>query len=915
METQNLLFVKKKVQRKYDNIHIEKTIKSWYYWYEVKTDVGRKTNGKEMALMRKIVVGIFAHVDAGKTTLSENMLYLSGAIRNAGRVDNGNTSLDTYEMERQRGITIFSKQAEVKWNDLRITLLDTPGHVDFSAEMERTLSVIDYAVLLVSAPDSVQPHTETLWKLLKRYGKPVFIFVNKMDRSVADKNAIMKELKEKLSDACIDFTSLDKEILENISMCDENMMEYFLENDSVTDEMISEAVKKRKMFPCYFGSALKMEGIEAFLDGVVRYTQEEVYGKEFGARVYKISRDTANNRLTHMKITGGTLRVKDYIEKYDEKINQIRIYSGSRYISVNEVSAGDVCVVTGLSKSGAGEGIGAEEQTEARLLEPVMTYRLIIDDEVNDSEVFKRIREIEEEMPELTAQWDERNSHIQIKIMGEVQIEVLKNLIKDRFDLNVSFGTGNIVYKETIQNVVEGVGHFEPLKHYAEVHLILKPGERGSGIQVYSECSEDELAKNWQRLILTHIEEKMHIGVLTGSWITDIQIILAGGRAHNKHTEGGDFRQAAYRAVRQGLMQAESVLLEPYYDFKLRVPTQMLGRAMTDLERMGANFGVPENSGGMAEISGDAPVSSLQNYAMEVNAYTKGNGRLSCSFKGYYECQNADEVIDRIGYDVYSDMENTPDSVFCAHGAGYVVPWHEVKDYMHVESKLPDKECKDDENVHKGMRNILRAEHTVKKEDKRSGYEKDRELEEIFLRTFGSKSAETKKDRTKLLNKTAKTPGYRSDKPYVYRPRKRQEQYLLVDGYNIIFAWEELRELASVNMDGARDRLLDILSNYQGYKNINVMAVFDAYKIKGFTGEMSMYNNVCVVFTKEAETADQYIEKFAHNNSRKYDVTVATSDGLEQIIITGEGCRLLSARELKTEIDMVNEHIRDTYLS
>lgn len=892
--------------------HILKIFMNIFMWFRHKH---MKTNGKEMVLMRKIVVGIFAHVDAGKTTLSENMLYLSGAIRNAGRVDNGDTSLDTYAMERQRGITIFSKQAEIKWNDLKITLLDTPGHVDFSAEMERTLSVIDYAVLLISAPDSVQAHTETLWKLLKRYGKPVFIFVNKMDRSIADKNVIMKEIKKKLSDACIDFTSLDRETMENIAMCDEKIMEYFLENDCVTDEMISEAVKDRKVYPCYFGSALKMEGIEAFLDGFVRYAREEVYGNEFGAKVYKISRDTANNRLTHMKITGGNLRVKDYIEKYDEKINQIRIYSGERFIPVNEVSAGDVCVVTGLSKTCAGEGIGAEGQNETRLLEPVMTYSLVTDDDVNNSEVFKRIREIEEEMPELTVQCDEKTGNIQVKIMGEVQIEVLKNLIKDRFDLNVSFGTGNIVYKETIQNIVEGVGHFEPLKHYAEVHLILKPGERGSGIQIYSECSEDELAKNWQRLILTHIEEKMHVGVLTGSRITDIQIILAGGRAHNKHTEGGDFRQATYRAVRQGLMQAESVLLEPYYDFKLRVPTQMVGRAMTDLEKMGANFGVPENNGDMAEISGDAPVSSMQNYAMDVNAYTRGNGRLSCSFKGYYECHNADEVIDRIGYDVYSDMDNTPDSVFCAHGAGYVVPWHEVKDYMHIESKLADNGCKDDENMHKDMRNVYMAENTVKREDKRSGYEKDRELEEIFLRTFGSKSAETKKDRIKLLHKTVKSPGYSTDKPYVYKPRKRQEQYLLVDGYNIIFSWEELRELANVNMDGARDRLLDILSNYQGYKNINVMAVFDAYKIKGFSGEMSMYNNVCVVYTKEAETADQYIEKFAHNNSRKYDVTVATSDGLEQIIITGEGCHLMSAREFKAEIDMVNEHIRNTYLS
>lgn len=884
-------------------------------------------------MKKRICAGILAHVDAGKTTLSECVLYLSGVIRNAGRVDNGDTFLDIYEMERARGITIFSKQAEFEWKDTKITLLDTPGHVDFSAEMERTLGVIDYAVLLISASDGVQGHTETLWRLLQKYEKPVFIFVNKMDYPGADKKMLMCELRKLLSDNCVDFTGVlmddnedfDKnqpedsnqrnKFMENAALCDERLMEQYLETGRITDGLLRKAVRDRRIFPCYFGSALKMEGIEEFLDGFVRYTRDNEYGKEFGAKVFKISRDSNNNRLTHMKITGGSLQVKDYIEKYDEKINQIRIYSGSRFTTVNEVSAGDVCVVTGLSKTCAGDGIGTEEQSEMRLLEPVMTYSLITDDEVNDSEVFKKIRELEEEMPELTTQWDEKNGNIQVKIMGEVQIEVLKDMIKERFNLNVRFGTGNIVYKETIRNVVEGVGHFEPLRHYAEVHLIMKPGEQGSGLQIYSECSEEELAKNWQRLILTHLEEKNHIGVLTGSQITDIQIILAGGRAHNKHTEGGDFRQATYRAVRHGLMQAESVVLEPYYDFKLLVPTQMVGRAMTELEKMGADFGVPENAGEMAEISGYAPVSSMQNYAMDVNAYTKGKGRISFSFKGYYECHNVDEVIDRIGYDVYSDLENTPDSVFCAHGAGYVIPWHEVKNHMHVESKLVQKECEETENMHDDTRGSFVRGNPVRKEDKRSGYEKDKELEEIFLRTFGNKNAETKKDRVKLLEKTAKVSNYAADKPYVYKPRKRQEQYLLVDGYNIIFAWEELRELAEINMDAARDRLLDILSNYQGYKNVNVMAVFDAYKIKGFTGEMSMYNNICVVFTKEAETADQYIEKFAHNNSRKYDVTVATSDGLEQIIITGEGCRLLSAREFKAEIDMVNEHIRDTYLS
>lgn len=880
--------------------------------------------------MKKLVIGILAHVDAGKTTLSESVLYLSGVIRNMGRVDNGDTFLDTYELEKERGITIFSKQAQFEWKDAGITLLDTPGHVDFSAEMERTLDVIDYAVLLISASDGVQGHTETLWKLLNKYEKPVLIFVNKMDRPEADKDMLMSSLKRQLSDNCVDFTGIiskknydtadkhaeDKEqkkhFFENIALCDENLMERYLETGSISKEQLQKAVYDRKIFPCFFGSALKMEGVEELLDGLVDFTQGKEYDGKFGAKVYKISRDLNNNRLTHMKITGGSLKVKDCIDKYEEKINQIRIYSGSRFTPVNEVAAGEVCAVTGLSKTYAGEGLGIETQSDIRLLEPVMTYSLITDGEMDALEVFRQIRQLEEEMPELNIVWDEKSGSIQVRIMGEVQIEVLKNVIKERFGLNVRFGTGNIVYKETIQNVVEGVGHFEPLKHYAEVHLILKPGERGSGVQIYSECSEDELEKNWQRLILTHIEEKVHIGVLTGYPVTDIQIILAGGRAHNKHTEGGDFRQATYRAVRQGLMQAESLLLEPYYDFRLLVPTAMVGRAMTELEKMGAKFNVPENDGGMAEISGVAPVSSMQDYALSVNAYTRGKGRLICSFKGYDECHNVDEVIDNIGYDVYSDIENTPDSVFCAHGAGYVVPWNEVKEHMHVESKLIEKEQEDIKlNAGKTFMPYKRQQ----KEDRRSGYEKDKELEEIFLRTFGNKGAETKKDRTKLMQKSTKTTNHTTDKPYVYKPGKRLEKYLLVDGYNIIFAWEELRELAQTNIDAARDRLLDILSNYQGYMDFNLMVVFDAYKVKGFTGETSRYNNISVVFTKEAETADQYIEKFAHNNGRKYDVTVATSDGLEQIIITGQGCHLLSAREFKMEIERVNEQIRDTYLS
>ena len=877
--------------------------------------------------MKKLAVGILAHVDAGKTTLSESILYLSGTIRNAGRVDNGDTFLDTDEMERARGITIFSKQAGFEWKDAKITLLDTPGHVDFSAEMERTLSVIDYAVLLISAADGVQGHTRTLWRLLKKYEKPVFIFVNKMDISGVEKQAVLENIRTQLSDRCFDFSVFEyagqkdgrkqDEVLESIAVCDEELMEQYLETGELDETRLRQAIKSRKLYPCYFGSALKMEGVSQFLDGFVRYADSPKYEDEFGAKIYKISRDENNNRLTHLKVTGGTLRVKDYLEKYDEKVNQIRSYSGNRFVSVQEAAAGEICVVTGLTKSHAGEGIGAEEKEELPLLEPVMTYRLITDENANDAEVFRTIQELEDEMPELSIEWDEKNECIQIKIMGEVQIEILKNILKERYGYEVQFGTGAIVYKETIRNEVEGVGHFEPLKHYAEVHLLLKPGESGSGIQISSICSEDELAKNWQRLILSHIEEKTHLGVLTGYPITDIQIVLAGGKSHKKHTEGGDFRQATYRAIRQGLMQAESVLLEPYFDFVLTIPLGMVGRAMTDLENMGAHFGMPHNEGDMAELSGDAPVAAMQNYAMEVHAYSKGMGRLSCSFKGYFECHNAEAVVEAIGYDAESDIENTSDSVFCAHGAGYVVPWYEVPEHMHVESKLVmETGCGQAQGRESILENqsaaLRRSEKAGQSSDDRNGYEKDKELEEIFIRTFGSKHATTEKERTRLLKKTGAD---HSDKPYVYKPQKRKEQYLLVDGYNIIFAWEELKALAGVNMDAARDKLLDILSNYQGYRDIQLMVVFDAYKVKGFPGEKNAYQNLWVVFTREAETADQYIEKFAHNNSKKYDVTVATSDGLEQIIITGEGCRLLSARELKGEIDRVNEHIRGTYLS
>lgn len=893
-------------------------------------------------MMKNIVAGIFAHVDAGKTTLSESMLYKSGAIRNAGRVDNGSTFLDTYALEKQRGITIFSKQAKLVWHDVDITLLDTPGHVDFSAEMERTLSVIDYAILLISGSEGVQGHTETLWKLFKRYNKPIFIFVNKMDMNGTDKTQIMHNITNKLSDACIDFSKTDSEesdmqntkgensdatnlMMESIAMCDEKMMETYLEKGYVEEQQIAKAILDRKIFPCFFGSALKMTGIEEFMNGIDRYAIAPKYGEELSAIVYKISRDTAGNRLTHLKVTGGTLHVKEYLEKYDEKINQIRIYSGEKFGVTAEIAAGEICALTGLDKSRAGDIIG-KGISELPVLEPVMTYNLILEEGTNASDLYKKILILEEELPELNVEW---HDGIQIKVMGEVQTEIIKNIVKERFNTDIEFGTGRIVYKETIRNIVEGVGHFEPLRHYAEVQLRLEPGERGSGITISSECSEDVLAKNWQRLIFTHLEEKQYVGVMTGSFITDIHIILTGGRAHNKHTEGGDFRQATYRAVRQGLMQADVQLLEPYYDFELRIPFDMVGRAMTDLEKMSAHIEIPENNGVEAVIIGYCPVQSMQEYALTVKTYTKGRGELTCRFKGYFECHNQEEVAESIGYIAEADVANTADSVFCAHGAGYIVPWYEAPEHMHVPSNLHGRAEENDSGERNtagyslgsfaresvpadGRRKMAAGTESSRRdmEDNRDGYEKDRELEEIFNRTFGTKNTDNKKKHAMFRKHRGKVYDA-TDKPYIYKPKKHEDRYLLVDGYNIIFAWEELKELAEDNLDAARDRLLDIMSNYQGYMKINTMVVFDAYKVKGFKGEMTKYNNLIVVFTREAETADQYIEKFAHANGKKYDVTVATSDGLEQIIITGQGCNLLSARELKLEIDKVNEKIRE----
>lgn len=859
-------------------------------------------NTSENKPKKHICVGILAHVDAGKTTLSEGILYISGNIRKMGRVDNGDAFLDTYALERARGITIFSKQAEVAFDKMEMTLLDTPGHVDFSAEMERTLQVLDYAILVISGADGVQGHTRTLWGLLKKYQIPVFLFVNKMDQDGTDKEALLQELKERLDDGCIDFTDTkDESFFENIAMTDERLLENFLEEGSIGEKEICKVIAERKVFPCYFGSALKLQGIEEFLHGIETYTSIPKYGKEFGAKVYKISRDAQGNRLTHIKVTGGSLRVKDVISK-DEKVNQIRIYSGEKFITVNEIKTGTICAVTGLSETKPGEGLGCEHTGFEPVLEPILTYQMILPEEVSVATMLPKLRQLEEEEPELHIVWKEDLQEIQVQMMGEVQTEILKSLILERFGVNVEFGKGNIVYKETIQNTVEGVGHFEPLRHYAEVHLILEPGERGTGMVFDVKCSEDLLDKNWQRLILTHLMEKEHQGVLTGSNLTDMKITLAAGRAHQKHTEGGDFRQATYRAIRQGLMQAESVLLEPYYAFRLEVPQQMVGRAMTDIEKMHGTFDTPQSEGELSILEGSAPAACMQDYQREVIAYTKGNGRLFCSLKGYEPCHNADEVIQASGYDADRDTENPSGSVFCSHGSGYNVSWDHVKEHMHIESVLTVEKQEESEQDILAQRRAYIEEEWIDTD----------EIDQILEQTFYANQHNKSKWKKKKVQRRAEDYHAAAVKSSIKRDSSKK--YLLVDGYNIIYAWEDLKELADVNIDAARGKLMDLLCNYQGIKKSELIVVFDAYRVKGHDTEVMDYHNIHVVYTKEAETADQYIEKFAHEHGRKYDVTVATSDGLEQIIIRGQGCRLLSARELKKDMEEAQKQLREEYL-
>ena len=947
---------------------------------------------------KKISLGVLAHVDAGKTTLSEGLLFKCGRIRKAGRVDHKDAYLDTYELERERGITIFSKQAVFSMGDLEVTLLDTPGHVDFSAEMERTLQVLDYAILVINGADGVQGHTQTLWRLLNQYQIPTFLFVNKMDQEGTDRDTLLGELKKKLSGNCVDFngeldcTGAEKaairsetvdnsgmqtrqlqtnsgqnpaqesgsgesvngtdDFLENIAMCDEELLESFLETGEIPKKEVAKLILERKLFPCFFGSALKMEGVDAFIYGMESYMAVPSYPSEFGARIFKIARDDQGNRLTYMKITGGSLKVKETLtnaerkgipedEVWAEKADQIRIYSGAKFDMIKEAEAGTVCAVTGLTRTYPGEGLGIEKESAMPVLEPVLNYQIILPEGCDAHKMLKSLKELEEEEPQLHIMWDEQLGEIHAMLMGEVQIEILKHLIWERFHVAVEFGTGNIVYKETIAAPVEGVGHFEPLRHYAEVHLLLEPGERGSGLQFFTAVNEDQLDRNWQRLILTHLEEKEHLGVLTGSPITDMQITLLTGRAHLKHTEGGDFRQATYRAVRQGLKKAQTVLLEPYYSFRLELPAENVGRAMTDIQRMQGSFQGPETEGEMAVITGSAPVEKMRDYQSQVVSYTRGKGHLTCTLKGYEPCQDPEKIAEEIGYDSERDLENPTGSVFCAHGAGFVVPWYEVEEYMHLEgTELPEWDDAYDD-LQEGTGSRAPQNHSVQNGDSNStvyrtgnksrgkytsmygSYEEEKELKAIFEKTFGPVKSKKYNDNGRnfgnvesgsSFSKGTATPAktsqgaWKNNNPVIHR-----DEYLLVDGCNIIFAWEDLRDLAQTDFHAAQTKLMDILSDYQGIKGCILILVFDAYRVEGHPEETFQYHNIHVVYTKEAETADQYIERTVHEIGWKHNVAVATSDGLEQIIIMGQGAARISARGFQDEIASAKKQLREEW--
>ena len=846
--------------------------------------------------MDKLVVGILAHVDAGKTTLTEGLLYTCGQLKKLGRVDHGDAFLDTDPMEKERGITIFSKQAVLPLETAELTLLDTPGHVDFSAEMERTLSVLDCAILVISGSDGVQGHTHTLWKLLERYQVPVFLFINKMDLAGADRAALLEQLKNRLDEGCADFT--DKPALyEQAALCDEGLLEDYLESGSVPDAALTALIAKRKLFPCWFGSALKLDGVAEFLHGLEGYAPRPVYPTDFGARIFKISRDDQGVRLAWLKVTGGSLKVKTLLDGpgWKEKADQLRIYSGRKFQPVDEAPAGSIVAVTGLNGAAAGQGLGFEAEGTPPALEPVLTYQVLLPEGQDPVTAMQKLRQLEEEDPQLHLVWNERLREIHIQLMGEVQLEVLQRLIAQRFDMAVSFGQGGIVYRETIAAPVVGVGHYEPLRHYAEVHLLMEPGEQGSGVVLATACPEDVLDRNWQRLILTHLAERAHPGVLTGSPLTDVKITLLAGRAHLKHTEGGDFRQATYRAVRQGLMEARSILLEPWYAFRLEVPAPQVGRAMSDIQRMGGDCEPPETTGELTVLTGSAPVAGLRDYGREVAAYTKGLGRLSCTLKGYFPCHDQQAVVDAMGYNPERDPDNPTGSVFCAHGAGYTVKWDQVKEMAHVTVGLtPDAPPPEEEAP---------TPPPVRRSDRGLSLEQDKELLAIYERTYGKVEHRTfapppKPARTSL-----------DDKKYNVQTQNKGPEYLLVDGYNIIYAWEELKQAARTSLDAARQMLMDILSNYQGFQKSVVILVFDAYKVPRSIQDVYKYHNIYVVYTKEAETADTYIERATYEIGKHHRVRVATSDGAEQLIILGHGALRLSATTFKAEVEQVSGQI------
>ena len=847
---------------------------------------------------KQIVLGILAHVDSGKTTLSEAMLYRAGAIRKLGRVDHGDAFLDTDSLEKARGITIFSKQALLTAGNTSITLLDTPGHVDFSTETERTLQVLDYAVLVVSGTDGVQSHTETLWRLLRRYHVPTFVFVNKMDLPGMTREQLLTQLNHRLGEGFVDFGAEPAARNEALALCDEQLMEKMLDAGTLTDADIIPAVARRHVFPCWFGAALRLDGVDALLDGLDRYTRPAPALHAFGARVFKVSQDEQGTRLTWLRVTGGELKVKALLtgeadgEPWAEKANQLRLYSGAKYTLTEAIGPGQVCAVTGLTHAKPGTGLGAERDSDVPVLEPVLSYQVLLPEGADVHAALGKLHRLEEEEPQLHVVWNESLGEIHVQLMGEVQLEVLRSLLAERFGLEVSFGPGGILYKETITEPMEGVGHYEPLRHYAEVHLLLEPLPRGSGMQFVADCREEVLDKNWQRLVLTHLEEKQHLGVLTGSPLTDVKITLIAGRAHLKHTEGGDFRQATYRAVRQGLMLAKSQLLEPWYAFRLEVPDENIGRAMSDIQRMEGTFDPPESGEETAVLTGFAPVSTMRSYPMEVVSYTRGRGHLSLTLDGYRPCHNAQEVIAAIGYEPEHDLDNPADSVFCAHGAGFVVPWDQVRSHMHVDSGW-GKSTRPEQEAAVPQRRAMAYRATL---------EEDAELLKIFERTYGP----IKRDPLAAFR-----PVQKRERPdFAAEQWEIAPEYLLVDGYNIIFAWDELNALSKESLDAARHKLMDILCNYQGFQKCVLILVFDAYRVPGSPGSIEQYHNIHVVYTKEAETADMFIERVTHEIGRNRRVRVATSDGMEQIIILGHGALRVSARMFHEEVQNVEKQIR-----